>query len=329
MITRVCAILLLSLAWTPLSAQQVADSTFRYLIPRPAFEPGTGPVVCIDAGHHNFHTMDGRYLAFANLVRDDGYRVRAHGGVFSERTLGACQVIVIANAVAAENAEDWAFPHPSAFTKDEISAILAWLRAGGALLLIADHAPFPGAASDLSTLLGIQMFDGYVGTRVFGEVDDALFRQAAEENGVSVEQMRAAYAAKGALGSHVILQGRSPEERVTSVVTFTGQAFLPARGVEPLLILGTDAVGTVPFSLNSPEDSLGAAPSRFPVGGWLQGAALEVAQGRAVVLGEAATCTSQLVGPQRVQMGMSAPFARHNPQFCLNTVRWLTRVLDG
>ena len=26
-------------------------------------------------GHHNFHTADGRYLPFAELLRRDGYRV--------------------------------------------------------------------------------------------------------------------------------------------------------------------------------------------------------------------------------------------------------------
>jgi len=320
--------LLVLVAGAPLQAQQVADSAFRYPIARPAYEVGTGPAVCIDAGHHNFHTMDGRYLAFANLLRDDGYRVRSHEDEFSERTLMECRVVVIANAAGAANAEDWAYPHPSAFTKQEISALLDWLRGGGSMLLIADHSPWPGAASDLAVLVGIQMFDGYVGTTVFGQLEDAAVRQTAELYGISVEELRNAYAALGELGSHVILRGRDAGEVVPSVVTFTGQAFHPAFGVEPLLILGADAQGRVPFTLNSPGDSVGAAPSRFPLAGWLQGAALHVAEGRVVVLGEAATCTAQLAGPQRFPMGMSAPLARHNAQFCLNAVRWLAGVLN-
>jgi hypothetical protein len=46
-----------------------------------------------------------------------------------------------------------------------------------------------------------------------------------------------------------------------------------------------------------------------------------------VFLGEAAMCSAQLAGPQRGPMGMNHPWAPQNPQFCLNTVRWLTRVL--
>ena len=319
--------LLVLVAWAPLQAQQVADSAFRYPIASPAYEAGTGPVVCIDEGHHNFHTMDGRYLAFANLLRDDGYRVRAHAGGFSEEALTLCRIVVIANAVGAANAEDWAYPHASAFTKEEISALLDWLRGGGSLLLIADHAPWPGAASDLAILLGVQVFDGYVGTHVFGQLEDEAVRQTAELYEISVEELRNAYAAVGELGSHVIVRGRNAGEVVPSVVTFTGQAFHPAHDVEPLLILGPEAVGRVPFNLNSPSDSVGAAPSHFPLAGWLQGAALRVADGRVVVLGEAATCTAQLAGPQRFPMGMSAPLARHNARFCLNTVRWLDGVL--
>jgi len=42
-------------------------------IQTPAFSPGDGPVVCIDEAHNNFHTIDGNYKAFANLIRSGGY----------------------------------------------------------------------------------------------------------------------------------------------------------------------------------------------------------------------------------------------------------------
>jgi hypothetical protein len=54
-------------------AQQVADSAFAPPIPHPAFRGGAGPVVLIDEAHHNFHTAEGRYLAFSRLARRDGY----------------------------------------------------------------------------------------------------------------------------------------------------------------------------------------------------------------------------------------------------------------
>jgi hypothetical protein len=54
---------------------------------------------------------------------------------------------------------------------------------------------------------------------------------------------------------------------------------------------------------------------------------VRVGQGRAVVLGEAAMCTAQLAGPQRVPMGMNNPSAPQNAQFCLNVVHWLSGLL--
>lgn len=51
-----------------LYSQQVADTAYNPPIPGPAYEAGTGPVVFIDEGHHNFHTKEGRYKAFSNLL---------------------------------------------------------------------------------------------------------------------------------------------------------------------------------------------------------------------------------------------------------------------
>lgn len=69
-----CAIRLLTIV-CPGSAQQVADLKYAPALPRPAYESGKGPRVVIHAAHHNFHTADGRYRPFADLLRRDGYRV--------------------------------------------------------------------------------------------------------------------------------------------------------------------------------------------------------------------------------------------------------------
>jgi hypothetical protein len=66
----------------------------------------------------------------------------------------------------------------------------------------------------------------------------------------------------------------------------------------------------------------------FSVGGWVHGAARQWDDGRVVFLGEAAMCSAQVSGPQHSPMGMHAPGAKGNPQFCLNVVRWLTDVID-
>jgi len=61
----------------PVSAQQLPDRAFRPPIDTPSYAPGTGPVVCLDEAHHNFHTLDDRFWAFGELLRRDGYVVRA------------------------------------------------------------------------------------------------------------------------------------------------------------------------------------------------------------------------------------------------------------
>lgn len=319
-------VVILTVMATAASAQQDADTAFRYVGPAPGYDAGSGPRVCIDAAHHNFHTMDGRYLAFATLLRDDGYRVRANSEAFAAESLGECDIMVISNAMAEANEEDWAYPHPSAFSRDEITTLLDWVMNGGSLLLIVDHAPMPGAAGDLGVLLGAHMLDAYVGMEVFGELDEDAFGRAADLYGVSIDRLLESFGEPGELAEHAILEGRSPAEAVTTVTTFTGHAFYPSSQMEPLLVLSHDAWGGAVLNRNLP-DAPQEATATFPVGGWLQGGAVRVGQGRAVVLGEAAMCTAQLAGPQGVPMGMNNPAAPQNAQFCLNVVHWLSGLL--
>ena len=72
-----------------LAAQQVADTTFRPPIERPAYPARTGPVVQIDEAHQNFHTATGRYLPFAELLRRDGYVSRPRPSVSQPTRCGA------------------------------------------------------------------------------------------------------------------------------------------------------------------------------------------------------------------------------------------------
>jgi len=318
---------ILAMTATAASAQQVADSAFRYAGPVPAYDIGAGPRVCVDAAHHNFHTLDNRYLAFGTLLRDDGYRVRAYSGEFAPESLSECDIVVISNATAEANAEDRAYPHGSTFTRDEITAVLDWILGGGSLLLIVDHAPWPGANGDLGVLLGAHMLDGYVGMEVFGDVDEEALGGAAELYGVPLDGLLESFGKPGGLAEHAILEGRNPAEAIHTVTTFTGHAFYPSSQMEPLLVLSPDAWGGAPLNMNLPDAPPEAMPT-FPVGGWLQGGAVQVGQGRAVVLGEAAMCTAQLAGPHRVPMGMNNPSAPQNAQFCLNVVHWLSGLLD-
>lgn len=287
-----------------LAGQQVGDESFRFDNPRPSFEAGRGPTVCIDEGHFNFHTAEGRYKSFADLLRSDGYVVEPYAEPFTVEALQACGVLVVANPLSAENAEDWSYPHPSAFSRPEMQALMAWVRGGGRFLLFADHAPIAGAARDLAAVFGVLMTDAYVdggpGPDVFRTTD-------------------------GGLGDHPILRGRgASSERVDSVMTFTGQALQITEGWEPLIVFGPEAVARISSDQTFRE---GDPWPGFPVGGWIHGAARKWDEGRVVFLGEAAMCSAQVSGPERRPMGMNAPRANQNPQFCLNVVRWLTAVI--
>jgi hypothetical protein len=202
------------------SAQQVADLKYKPPIPRPAYEVGDGPRVAIDEAHHNFHTAEGRYKPFAELLRRDGYRVDALRQPFSAESLKGVEILVISNALNERNAEDWSPPNPSAFTSEEVDAVHRWVDKGGSLFLIADHMPFPGAASNLAKSFGVEFSNGHAtaGHWKSGGPETFEYRTGLTESAIT--------------------RGRSDEEKVTKVMTFTGSAFRPPTGATPVLVFG-------------------------------------------------------------------------------------------
>jgi hypothetical protein len=295
--------LLLSVA-AAAHGQQIPDTAFAPRVSPPAFEPGHGPRVAIDEAHFNFHTAGERYAPFAQLLRRDGFVVSASGEPFSESSLAGVEILVIANALNERNVEEWALPTPSAFTAGEIAAVHDWVEQGGALLLIADHMPFGGAAADLAAAFGLAFTNGYA------------------SRPVSTRGLFVFDRSDGSLTDHPIARGRDSAESVSSVATFTGQAF-SATGARPVFVLAADAYLLVPTS----ADGISADTPRAPAGGLLQGATLKVGAGRVAAFGEAAMFSAQLAGPERTPMGMNAPGAEQNAQFVLNVVHWLAGLL--
>src|SRR6476620_4461484 len=84
-------------------AQQLADLSADMSVAHPAYAPDAGPIVAIDSGHHNFHTMDGRYAPLTQVLRNDGFRVINHRTAFSAESLSGINVLVISNALDASN----------------------------------------------------------------------------------------------------------------------------------------------------------------------------------------------------------------------------------
>jgi hypothetical protein len=296
-----------------LAAQQVPDRAFRPPVQDPAYPIGTGPVVCLDEAHHNFHTLDDRFWAFGELVRRDGYVVRPSRAMFDERSLSPCRILVISNAQPSD--AEWntySYPTPPAFATEEVTAVRQWVRGGGRLLLIADHMPLAGAAATLAAAFGVTFLDGFAVEEFTEESGrDAAFAKPTifrtEDN---------------TLRPHAIVRGRNAKESVTRVRTFTGQAFR-APAAEPLLVVPPTFIALMPRT----AWEFGPDTRRVSVGGWLQGAVMRVESGRTAFFGEAAMFSAQVTGAQRRPMGMNAPEAEQNFQFVLNVMHWLSGVL--
>ena len=91
-------ILFLLLTGIPLWAQQAPDPEFDTSVENPAYKK-EGPRVLFDEAHHNFHTIEGRYKPFVDLMMNDGYRVIRNRQPFNKSMLSSFKILVISNAL--------------------------------------------------------------------------------------------------------------------------------------------------------------------------------------------------------------------------------------
>jgi len=292
--------------WQPATAQQISDPAADLSVAAPAFAQGQGPRLMLDDGHHNFHTAQGRFAPFAEVMRNDGFVVESSGGPLTAARLAGVRVLVVSNALNPANDANWSLPTPSAFTPDEIATIRAWVEDGGSLLLIADHMPFAGAAQDLARAFGFEFHNGFAQRRPAGGQD--IFRLS-----------------DGALKADVVTRGRNAGETVSKVRTFTGSAFSLPPQARPILVF--------PKGYRSLEPDVawefsGSTPSR-DIAGDAQGAVMILGKGRIAVFGEAAMFTAQLAGPKARPMGFNANGAEQNKQLMLNVMHWLAGELPA
>ncbi|WP_296597449.1 DUF4350 domain-containing protein [Phenylobacterium sp.] len=284
----------------PAWSQAVANSETDLSVAHPAYPTGAGPVVALDEGHHNYHTLEGRYAPFAAVLRHDGYRVSALRGEFSAAKLSTVRVLVIANALAPSNAQSWKLPTPSAFAPAEIAAVQAWVKGGGALFLIADHMPFAGAATDLAKAFDFA-FENVAAVKGDGRTPE-IFTPG-----------------DGTLVESPITRGSGRAAPVSEAQTFTGSAFRAPAGAIPILRLDEGWALLYPseWAKFDPE-----TPRRAATRDDLRAAALVYGKGRIVVVSEAAMFTNQLV--KGAPYGFGQPSARQDKQLLLNIVEWLT-----
>jgi hypothetical protein len=287
-------------AATLCAQRQYADTLFSPPIDDPAYAPGAGPTVYIDAGHQNFHTKDGRYRPFATVLERDGYPVRSFTGPFTAEALRPVDILVISNALNERNVGNWARPIHPAFTPAEVATVRDWVAAGGNLFLIADHMPMAGAAADLAGAFGYTFYDGFA-------IDTS-------SSGGSIRFTRD----NGLLHASALTDEGYP---VDSIVSFTGQAFAMPAEATPILRGGENWISLQPDTAWQfhAETPLIAADTLY------QGAYQTFGDGRLVVFGEAAMFSAQVVesNGQTFRAGMNHPGAPYNYQLLLNIVHWL------
>lgn len=287
----------------PQQGGQRADEDFNTKVDPPAYKKN-GPKVLFDEAHNNFHTASGRYKPFASLIMNDGYQVIPNKEKFSLELLKSARVLVISNALGAPVMSDVNASNP-AFTDAESDAVRDWVRGGGSLLLIADHAPMGSANQILGQRFGVEMSKMYT-------IDEQNFDKEAGNPGFIIYTRES-----GRLADHAVTRGRNDSERINKIITFTGQSLKgPADGVAFLKLADT-AQDTMPGPNATPVSAAGRA----------QGIAMKFGKGRVIVMGEAGMLSAQLIGsnPPR-KFGMNRP-GIDNRQLALNIMHWLSNLL--
>ena len=281
-------------------AQQVADPNFDTKVAHPAYTK-KGPKVLFDEAHNNFHTASGRYKPFADLITSDGYQVTPNKEKFSKQSLKGFDILVISNALGAAQMNLPEANNP-AFNDAECDAVRDWVKRGGSLLLIADHAPAGGAAQILGDRFGVNM------SKMF-TADSENYEKDSNNQGFIVYTRES-----GRLADHAITRGRNEAERINKIIAFTGQSLKGPADSFAFMKLADSAVDAMPNV--KPVSAAGRA----------QGLVLRFGKGRVVMLGEAAMLSAQLSGPNRLQFGMNRP-GIDNRQLALNIMHWLSGVL--
>ncbi|HBB95384.1 MAG TPA: hypothetical protein DC054_08325 [Blastocatellia bacterium] len=284
------------------SAQQVADPNYDAKVAHPAYTK-SGPKVLFDEAHKNFHRAGGRYKPFADLITNDGYQITPNKEKFSAATLKGFDVLVISNALGAERMNMPEAVNP-AFTTEECDAVRDWVKGGGHLLLIADHAPMGSANQILAGRFGINM------SKMF-TVDNENYDKESNNPGFIVYTRES-----GRLADHAITRGRNDSERVNKIIAFTGQSLKGPPDSVAFMKLADSAVDAMRGVNNDPASAAGRA----------QGIAMTFGKGRVVVLGEAAMLSAQLTGPNKMPFGVNRT-GIDNRQIALNIMHWLSGLL--
>jgi hypothetical protein len=282
-------------------AQQSADPQFDSRVGNPAYTKNF-PRVLFDEAHNNADNTNNRYKPFADLIFNDGYHLVVNRQPFTKELLRSFKILIVVNALGGEESEDESAGKP-AFMVSECDAVSDWLKDGGALLFIADAAPFSSAAEVLAKKLEVDMSKA-------SAVDPANSDKESNDPGIIVYSRE-----KHSLGVNSITNGRSDAERVNRVIVFNGQSLKGPDGSDALLKLADSAL-----------DNSSLAEKKSSTAGRAQGIAFRLGKGRVVVLGDSAMLSAQVTGSDNRTFGMNIPDT-DNKQLALNIMHWLSGIL--
>ena len=250
-------------------SQQQADTTFINTFESPNFSSVTGPAIYIDGKHNNLHQLETGFGPFAKLAAADGYKVKA---LTSFDQLNSVDILVITNAINAKNQGNWRRPIYNAFKEEEVRIINTWVKNGGRLLLIADHMPFAGAASNLAKSFGFDYCDGFAQLSKGTNRNDVFSK--------SNSRLLDSPVSNGYYGNEI--------DEITS---FTGSSFEIPKGAIPVMnfIEGDECLQPeIAWQFNDSTLTKDLSDS-------YQGALMDYGMGKIAVFGEAAMFTAQTI----------------------------------
>jgi hypothetical protein len=271
-------------------------------------------IILIDEGHYNFHTLSSGYKTFAELQKENGHILSEHRGLFTKKSINKGDVLVIVNPlpffgdslqrIAFRNNEPTRYSKAatkSAFSSKEIQVVRNWVKKGGSLLLILDHAPHGAAGKNLAAAFGVESRNV--------ETTDSIHKDSPEAR-FTILFTRS----NNMIGEHPITLG------VDSIVTYLGESLLGPESSTSILRLIKPA---------RERDWL-AEKNEYryrPADGRSQGIALEFGNGRVVVLGEAGMLISSpgINTGEKGNEGIARP-DRGNKIFAINLINWLIRL---
>jgi hypothetical protein len=293
---------------------------------KPPYELGAGPVIAFDEVHKLEAAKSGVLVdsEFIKALRSDGYRPRLLTQQISAASLADVNTLI-------------AIDPRIAFSDDEVSALVTWLKVGGSFLLTLDH--FASVQSKLTASLGVRNWPGnpaWIRTDLckpappgcggpdqrgnrsalyifFWRTDFFPGGEPSLADGGGPAKSLAYQSSDAILARHATTEGRGEYERIRRLVSRSGSAFQSLPGSVPLLTLPRGAVlGGV---TTTPDAALGEKElAGRPIAGWLQGAVVELGKGRVAVFADDTLVTGGTPN-------------NDNRQFALNLMLWLSRVL--